>query len=367
MPFVRHLGKTNMLTEVPKNINLELKDGTLTLKAGSKVYVPNGFEADGVTPKFDEKIIQNDITAMDSWGTNGNALFLFVYSSGDRMKYLLSERVSSGTTPPSATNLQVWYDVANNLIKGYQGGTFNGNSFALPIALVSKNDGVESTIISGITKVFNGFGYVGSTVFALPGVKGLIPNGRNEDGSLKSNVVSLSRVLTFTSSLTGNHYFVIESENNMYFVGEGAYYDESINKINDYGTIKNLVIVASLTATSGVISNWNPKTTFHAVDYNDKSTIVGWCMPDYSAGISKSANVTHTAEQDGFIKWGVNIANNGAGALTINGTEFARITAGNPTGLQPAQGFIVPIAKGSTYYAGGGISMLVFYPLKGAK
>ena len=97
----------------------------------------------------------------------------------------------------------------------------------------------------------------------------LIPNGRNEDGTLKSNAVSFSRVLTFTNSLTGNHYFVIESENNMYFVGEDAYYDESINKINDYGIIKNLIIVASLTATSGVISNWNPKTVFHAVDYSD--------------------------------------------------------------------------------------------------
>lgn len=36
---------TNCITEIPQDIKLELKDGTLTLKAGSKVYIPNGFEA----------------------------------------------------------------------------------------------------------------------------------------------------------------------------------------------------------------------------------------------------------------------------------------------------------------------------------
>ena len=33
---------TNCLTEIPQDITLELNNGTLTLKAGSKVYVPNG-------------------------------------------------------------------------------------------------------------------------------------------------------------------------------------------------------------------------------------------------------------------------------------------------------------------------------------
>jgi hypothetical protein len=33
---------TNCITEIPQDIKLELNNGTLTLKAGSKVYVPNG-------------------------------------------------------------------------------------------------------------------------------------------------------------------------------------------------------------------------------------------------------------------------------------------------------------------------------------
>lgn len=33
---------TNRILEIPQDIKLELNNGTLTLKAGSKVYVPNG-------------------------------------------------------------------------------------------------------------------------------------------------------------------------------------------------------------------------------------------------------------------------------------------------------------------------------------
>ena len=53
---------TNCLLEVPQNIKLELNDGVLTLKAGSKVIVPNGFEEDGLTPKFDYVTIDSDIS-----------------------------------------------------------------------------------------------------------------------------------------------------------------------------------------------------------------------------------------------------------------------------------------------------------------
>ena len=54
--------KTNCITEIPQDIKLELADGVLTLKAGSKVYVPNGFEEDGTTPKFDEIKVNTDLT-----------------------------------------------------------------------------------------------------------------------------------------------------------------------------------------------------------------------------------------------------------------------------------------------------------------
>ena len=39
---------TNCILEQPQNIKLEFNNGVLTLKAGSKILVPNGFEEDGL-------------------------------------------------------------------------------------------------------------------------------------------------------------------------------------------------------------------------------------------------------------------------------------------------------------------------------
>mgnify|MGYP003298927573 CR=1 FL=1 len=40
---------TNCIIDIPQDIKLVLKDNTLTLKAGSKVYIPNGFEVTNFT------------------------------------------------------------------------------------------------------------------------------------------------------------------------------------------------------------------------------------------------------------------------------------------------------------------------------
>ena len=59
--FLNKTQITNCITEIPQDIKLELNNGVLTLKAGSKVYVPNGFEADGTTRKFDEIVFDSDL------------------------------------------------------------------------------------------------------------------------------------------------------------------------------------------------------------------------------------------------------------------------------------------------------------------
>lgn len=60
---------TNRILEIPQDIKLELNNGILTLKAGSKVYIPNGFESDGTTPHFNVNTTEND--ASYSGTTNG--------------------------------------------------------------------------------------------------------------------------------------------------------------------------------------------------------------------------------------------------------------------------------------------------------
>ena len=118
----------------------------------------------------------------------------------------MEERCSSGPTPPTATNYQMWYDTTNNLVKSYSGGSDTGDRYSLPIALVQKGDAVESSNISSIDQVFNGFGYIGSTIFSLPGVKGLVPNGRNADGTLKNTTRTTTAVSVYTIGSVANNY-----------------------------------------------------------------------------------------------------------------------------------------------------------------
>lgn len=182
---------TNRILEIPQDIKLELSNGTLTLKAGSKVYVPNGFESDGTTPKFDVVTIESDFTK----ATYGFAVqtLAFVNPSHTAIDDLYTEQCHSGTVAPTATPVMIWYDTANNLVKitSNSGSTWT-SGYSLPIGLVTST----TTAYSAIDQIFNGFGYIGSTVFTLPGVKVQAPNGKNKDGTCNSSVYTISTVLT---------------------------------------------------------------------------------------------------------------------------------------------------------------------------
>lgn len=69
---------TNRILEIPQNIKLELNNGTLTLKAGSKVYVPNGFEEDGTTPKFDAVTIERGVSRSSFGNVTASKVFFYV-------------------------------------------------------------------------------------------------------------------------------------------------------------------------------------------------------------------------------------------------------------------------------------------------
>lgn len=280
---------TNCITEIPQDIKLELKDGTLTLKAGSKVYVPNGFESDGTTPKFDVVTIESDKV----WGSrNLDYPQQFVFLQPSQAFEAVGESggtVYSGSTAPSEKQYMLWYDTTNNFIKwtnNFGSSWVSGNSFPLSIC-----SSTQANNWTSIDQVFNGFGYIGSTVFALPGVKGLIPNGRNADGSLKN--IEFTTSVVRTTTLSGTAYENIRLDST--YLGTSEFpYDEATN-LNYNTTISSgneryNVNAGSLYKNNGRITSFTPKTAFHAVDWNDRETVVGWGMPDYSAGVSYSSN-----------------------------------------------------------------------------
>lgn len=173
---------SNCISSIPQDIKLELSDGILTLKAGSKVYDGAGNTIDVTNNRpLDTKNSRQDL--------------LFYKKSNGAIYTLQPSRCYSGNSTPSSFPA-IWFDTSTKLIKYSPNGTSWEDDLTLPFALITS----DSTGITSIDKVFNGFGYIGSTAFILPGVKGLAPYGRNEDGSLKNFEIQITGV--YTRSIT---------------------------------------------------------------------------------------------------------------------------------------------------------------------
>lgn len=263
---------TNCILEIPQNIKLEFVDGVLTLKSGSVVVVPNG--KSGSTLLFTQRTIPNDISA--SVLSNGSGLTQIMVNINNTFAPNSVNMVSSGDTAPSSG--QIWYDTTNNLIKS---SSDNGSSWnttvgvSLPIGLITRDTGT----ITSLNQIFNGFGTIGSTFFSLPNVKGLIPNGRNTDGTLNNIEYNPTTVQIFTEPATFSYkdkmlflgyngrivatavyYFEgLEADKPTSFslnpAGRVVYYSKDTNKL--YTTLSNNVNWISISGVYSGRSTWN--------------------------------------------------------------------------------------------------------------
>ena len=253
---------TNCLTEIPQDIKLELSNGTLTLKAGSKVYVPNG------VGKFDVVTIQKDVGGKR---TSTGQEFLLSDKNG---AIAFWRKLYSGDSKPVDSGSYVWYDTANNVIKATTdgGASWLSEKFSLPLGIYTAND----TGVTSIDQVFNGFGYIGNNTFILPGVKCKRTNGFNTDGSLSSIDTTITKVTipSFDTVVGRLLYFIIGDNSAISnFVSGNCYvYDKSINNFITQNTkeVRNLCFAYSVTKDStGCITSLTPNTAFRAVDYSE--------------------------------------------------------------------------------------------------
>lgn len=273
---------TNRILEIPQDIKLELNNGTLTLKAGSKVYVPNGFEADGTTPKFNVVTIDTDIPQ----GNGHNAQDMYVCQIGSSSRYVAGipkEWFFSGNSAPSGNTYMYWYDTTSNLIKwtSDSGTTWSSGEYSFPICIATGTSSTYPYGMTSIDQVFNGFGYIGSTVFALPGVKVQTPNGRNEDGTYKSVIRTVDSVSTYNAGAWGtrNLKLIVSGAGTFHAQPEERFtynkqfssdthtlsYDENTGywwySSNQSSWVKDFVnILGSTTVTSGRITSFEPYT-----------------------------------------------------------------------------------------------------------
>ena len=341
---------TNCITEIPQNIKVELNSGTLTLKSGSKVYYPDGFEEDGTTKKFDTYTTENDIPLVVPSTEPGNSLSMVVGLSdlGGNLFWSHVSNIYSGDTQPTSFNGCMWYDTTTNRIKRYNSSTSTwetergGYKFILPICLFTTSD---SQTVKSLDQVFNGFGYIGSTVFALPGVKGLVPNGRNADGTLNNSELTINKVITRHDM--GVNKALSFSYNPVNFFNYSTYTITEDNYLNSmYGThINEFVCGTYETDSNGKITKFNPKTVFRAIDYSDKSIITGWSMPStkYVDLTLPASGGTFTVPANGWVTFRAD--NVSGGYIEIVGPMNFRM----PGTQSGDMAFFMPVNKSFVY------------------
>ena len=349
---------TNCITKIPQRINVELNNGTLTLKAGSVVIVP--YSTSAPTLEVGDPLNGGEIVDI-SW--DGQKLFYFVKYDEDkistigtstgtfaRLGYLSPSGIFSsyglkqsysGTTAPTefGNGYALWYDTVNNIVKATSnsGSTWN-NYCSLPCVLLNQVDGV----LASIDTVFNGFGFIGSTIWCDKGVKGLAADGRNPDGSLKNMEIETEYVTTYTRTwsvntgktqyatisattkgvdhLIASYYFEQEEKPDItghalwFNTRENVMYWQSNNNIwTKYNLIKIFNINNTQTYTDGKIDNISEvKQVFRAADYSAHPQIT----ETYSNGAS-----WYRVYSDGWCEQGgllapKNLTNNDANVTT---------------------------------------------------
>ena len=382
---------SNCITYISQDIKLELNNNnTIVLKKGSIVYIPNG------TGNFDKVTITQDV----SDGADSNRETMLFYRVGQNsLEAMPVEFCFSGSTAPTSFlggNYAVWYDTTNNVIKlTKNGGSTWDTNYCLPICLAH-----ETTTTYSISQVFNGFGYIGSTIYALPGVKGLIPNDRNADRSLKNIEVIQDSVKTMTipSYMAGRKHCPLQ----LFFNNElggiyvdnynwgtvatlkdlprdkryASYYcleDNLVHYFNDSGveSINKCLFAAKFdVGDDNKITSFTPKTVFHALDYNDKSTISGWSMPssryiDLTLGADGS---TYTAPANGYFQIWKIAGRDKAYFNFVNKTNNMAVNS-NTTDVVYSSRIIFPVRKGDviecTYNSTGSTNIFRFIYAEG--
>jgi hypothetical protein len=320
-----------------------------------------------------EVVISNDITATYA---DGKTYVVYVVD-GSRIGENNIETTISGNTD-TLTSWHLWYDTTNNIIKRFNNNNqVVDNKCSLPICVYLTN----SSTITSIDQVFNGFGYIGSTVFALPSVKFSSIKGRNTDGTYITHTITNTSVKTVTRTSAWSNVCI-----------SCDWYNDS-NEVNEIVAVKDVIIVKKLPdsfqnyttyinledgfsyykgaegvdigksnksaykiatlsfGTNGTISDFNIcSNVFSAINFQDSALVSGWSMPssryiDLTLGAS---GASYTAPANGYITI--------AGLTTGIPNEIRLENAKNymvSYASSPSSGFLIganiEVSKGDSY------------------
>lgn len=234
-------------------------DGEKFIATGNSGYI--AYSLDGVTwggLMFKDVTLNADKT-VDTQSTTGKTMIFYDNTTATVRGDIVVNNCLSGTT---ASANSIFYNTSNNIIDFYNGSVVaSGKKYSFPLAIVTVSGGT----VTSIDQVFNGIGYIGSTIFSFPEISGLIPNGKNENGGLNSTAFKTTDICTVNFPSTYTHDSVPVGINSLSITYDLDYnYNNAMNKnTGDY------VIIGSADVSSGQITNFQIKTVFHIADYSE--------------------------------------------------------------------------------------------------
>lgn len=358
---------SNCILEEPKNISLSLYNSVLTALMGTKTYVPDGFEQDGTTKKFSSISLPADLQlTVGNNGVSNEKNYVVVNSAGTASYAYNSQSIFSGDNAPTPTgNNALWYDTANNIIRQTTNGgaTWSSSPISFPICIAINTNGLCDTV----QQIFNSKGVIGSTFFALPGIKGLIPNKTNEDGTLNNIEFEIETVLTCERNLTQDNVPVWYKSDDTILFSKGWYYDDKTNAVRDTLTNNSTgeyCLLGYVDLNAGVITNFRQNQIFKALDRNDTEFISHQAFPSkkYKNLTLGASGTTYTAPDDGWFC---------INKCSVNANEFINMVVDNiysVNNVQPVPGYntrlLIPVSKNSvvtiTYDLGGTTELFRF-------
>lgn len=375
---------SNCITEIPQDIKLEISGGGVKLKAGSKVWYPNG-------PNVFSSLTASSDIYISPTGGSGKCL-ICVNVTNDVIQAGSSNATGNCVSGPGVEHRDygMCYDTTTNIIQRWgDPGVLNAAKASFPLALVTQTDGA----ITSIDQVFNGIGYIGQSAFSLPGIKGLIPNGRNTDGTLKNTEFTTTNVyvgVTFTNGYTVNNQLVAINSTGILWqnwIGEydhepavvqyAAYYNSTTNKIyfaysaTEWTEISRAAAGFFSTTTGGTFTELKTRQPFYAVDYSDTEYIAHQAMPsdkyiDFTLGAS---GATYTAPADGWVDVQTNASTNSQGWVSAN-IDAKGISCGLDIDRTGIGKVLVPVSKNDIVkvtFGGTTLNFVKFIYANGAK
>ena len=372
------LGKTNItncITSAPQRIKYTLVNGTFTLLAGSVVIVPYGTE--DLTSQYPKgaTFLNDNFKVYDAQFADGKFFVwaelvndivrdaLSTTSTSERWAFLeldnnIYNAFGSGVSGTADVTNSICYRTDLNKCICYNtSGNIRSQVCCFPFMKVLAN-GVH--VEGSVSKLFNGFGYIGYTVWVDKDVKYLVPDGRNEDGTLKNIECVTNRIDTTEGNSFGgnNTRKVWLYSNGNLSTGITLYEQETAPPINSSGyerwfnTVENIwyshatnetiwkkagfqgCVFGKVTSTNDVITGFEVKQPFRVVDYNDtllktdKSEIGTWgyVSEKYTSLTLGASGTVYTAPANGKF-WVEKTSGKAGGYITMyynTGAKFVR-------------------------------------------